>query len=97
MTFERALKELKRQVKYWKNGIPFAYKMQPLEVAVSALEKQIPMKPDYWGDGFDDDGNIIYDQAKCPVCGHDFEYGINEWGSKFCQDCGQALDWSDNE
>lgn len=63
----------------------------------SVLERQIPMKPDYWGDGFDDDGNIVYDQAKCPVCGHDFEYQINEWGSKFCQDCGQALDWSDNE
>lgn len=97
MTYQKALKELKRQVKCWKNGTPFAYNLQPLEIAVDALIKQIPMKPDYWGDGFDDDGNIIYDQAKCPVCGHDFEYQINEWGSKFCQDCGQALDWSDNE
>lgn len=51
-----------------------------------AIDKQIAMKPEYED----------YD-AICPVCGHEFEYGINEWGSAFCQDCGQALDWSDSE
>lgn len=66
-------------------------------LGMQALEKQIPIKPDYWGDGCDDDGNLIYDNAKCPICGHDFEYNINEWGSRYCQDCGQALDWSDDK
>lgn len=51
-----------------------------------AIDKQIPMKPEY------EDYEAI-----CPVCEHEFEYGINEWGSAFCQDCGQALDWSDSE
>ena len=81
MTFERALKELKRQVKCWKNGIPFAYKMQPLEVAVSALEKQVPMKP------INREGTTYF---CCPVCGGNHTY-------QYCGDCGQALDWSDNE
>lgn len=49
-------------------------------------EKQVAMKPDYEGN-----------DAKCPVCGHEFENNYNDWGCAFCQDCGQALDWSDEE
>lgn len=49
--------------------------------AISALEKQVPEKPEYY--------------ARCPKCGNDnFEYGINNWECKYCPDCGQALDWS---
>lgn len=86
MTYERALKELKRQVQYWKNGIPFAYKLQPLEFAVSALEKQIPKKPKAYP----------LSDGQCPSCNAVFDY---DWKpkSKYCQNCGQALDWSDNE
>lgn len=66
-------------------------------VAISALEKQIPKKPTYEGDGYAD-GVFVYDRAICPCCGNDdFEYDINNWGCKFCPDCGQALDWSDTE
>lgn len=69
-----------------------------LEMAKKAIEKQIPKKPYYEGDGYDENGNMIYDCAECPVCGNDnFEYGINNWGCEFCPDCGQALDWSDAE
>ena len=51
------------------------------ETAIEALEKQIPKK--LKGDGW------LY----CPICGRDvlmdrFDY---------CPDCGQALDWSDND
>lgn len=59
-----------------------------------AINKQIAKKPDYEADGYAD-GVLAYDYAKCPVCEHEFEYGINDWGCAFCQDCGQALDWSD--
>lgn len=52
--------------------------------AVEALKKQIPKKPDYED----------YD-AKCPVCGHEFENNVNDWGCSFCQGCAQKLDWSD--
>lgn len=64
---------------------------------IKAFEKQIPKKPEYYGDGYSD-GKLVYDYAKCPVCGRDdFEYDINNWGCSYCPDCGQALDWSDTE
>ena len=66
-------------------------------LACQALDKQIPKKPEYSGDGYSD-GKLVYDYAKCPTCGNDnFEYDINNWGCKFCPDCGQALDWSETE
>lgn len=69
---------------------------EALGLAIQALEKQIPKKPEYEADGHSD-GELVYDCAKCPICGHDFEYGINDWGCKYCSDCGQKLDWSDEE
>lgn len=74
------------------------YHDEVLKVIEECVEKQIPIKPYYWGDGYDENGDLIYDNAECPNCGNnDFEYGINNWGCKFCPDCGQALDWGDNE
>lgn len=66
------------------------------QIAIDAIEKQIPQKPILEGDGYAD-GNPVYDTAYCPICNHDFEEGINDWGSKYCSGCGQALDWSDVE
>ena len=63
------------------------------ERIINALEKKIPKKPEYEADGYAD-GELVYDYAKCPICGHDFEYGINDWGCEYCSDCGQKLDWS---
>lgn len=80
-----------------KDGVEQAMKECELTISMTlkeAVEKQIPKKPDYWADGYAD-GVLCYDYAKCPICEHDFEYGINDWGCKYCQDCGQALDWSD--
>lgn len=62
----------------------------------SERSKDEPMQPDYEADGYAD-GVLCYDTAYCPKCHHEFEYGINDWGCKYCQDCGQALDWSGNE
>ena len=100
MEYKKALKELKRQVALWKNGIEFTYSLPPLEVAVKALEKQIPKKPTphivepvespikignmNWGRGT----TIYY----CPNC-KDF---ISRTYT-YCHKCGQALDWSDKE
>ena len=39
----------------------------------SAIEKQIPKHPDYEGDGYDDNGELIYDTAYCPYCREDYE------------------------
>lgn len=67
-----------------------------LRMAIKALEKQMARKPEYEADGYAD-GELVYDYAKCPICGHDFEYEINDWGCNYCSNCGQKLDWSDEE
>ena len=68
-----------------------------IQMAISALEKQIPKKPDYEGDGYDENGNLIYDTWICPNCGRHYEVDYDDYD--FCPDCGQAidkaLDWSD--
>ena len=55
------------------------------EMAINALEKQIPKKP------YKDNENGIYEKEYCPICNR----------SLFSNDrhciCGQAIDWSDEE
>jgi hypothetical protein len=56
------------------------------KAVLNALEKQIPKKPkDY-----------PLSDGQCPSCNAVFDY---DWKAKsrFCQNCGQALDWSDEE
>lgn len=66
-----------------------------LRKAVEAIEKQIPTKPNFEGDGYDDSGNIIYDTWICPNCGDRYEvdYEIHQ----YCPMCGQRIDWSETE
>jgi len=66
--------------------------LESFGIAIKSIEKQIPKKPYYEADGYSD-GELVYDYAKCPICGHDFEYGINDWECEYCSDCGQKLDW----
>ena len=61
------------------------------EMAIQALEKQIPKKP------------INYDKHyyKCPCCNEDLEidddmlFIYDEEPPKFCIKCGQKLDWGE--
>lgn len=67
--------------------------------AMKALEKQIPKKPEYVDTRFRNHGRHVSDGCsldkcyKCPNCNshifHIFDSQI------YCPDCGQALDWSD--
>ena len=65
--------------------------IKSIEVAINALEKQIPIKP-----------MISYDErvkenwCSCGVCcsGFGWKRTIHY---KYCPDCGQKLDWSDEE
>lgn len=54
-----------------------------MEVAISAIEKQIPKKPDL-------DGGIY-----CPCCLHEFKENYDT--TSYCPNCGQAIDWSDTK
>ena len=65
-----------------------------IQLAIKALEKQIPKKPDFEGDGYAD-GFLVYDTWICPCCEHKFEVDYEEY--KHCPECGQTIDWSVEE
>lgn len=48
-------------------------------LAISALEKQIPKKPK---------------SVFCPQCGEEFT-DDDCWSSDYCRNCGQAIDWEE--
>ena len=69
------------------NDVEFSEKYQGVQeyaemliVCKEALEKQIPKK-------LKDDGRLY-----CPICGRDVL--LDRFN--YCPDCGQALDWSDD-
>lgn len=64
-----------------------------MEVVTKAVKKRVPMKPDYEADGYDKDGELIYDTWICPSCGASFELGIDQYA--YCPECGQCIDWSE--
>ena len=81
--------------KEWKEQIEIC------KTAKSALEKQIAKKPTYVDMRFRHHGRHIADGSslakcyKCPNClSHIFHVFDSE---KYCNQCGQALDWSDTE
>ena len=100
MNVQEAIKELQEDIELTMNlrknsGIDGkSSSVLAMEMAIQALEKQIPKKPIY--SEFDDNGNdeIIPYKAVCPVCGCEFEFGTwNEEENHHCV-CGQKLDWS---
>ena len=66
-----------------------------LKMAIKALEKQIPKKPTYEGDGYAPDGTFIWGEWICPCCGRRYEVDYDDYD--YCPDCGQKLDWSNEE
>lgn len=69
---------------------------EAMRIAIQALEKQIPKKPIR---------HAVWEDFKCPACGsteirpYDTEYREYDKDCEFeyCSDCGQKLDWSDEE
>lgn len=60
----------------------------------AAMEKQTARRPDYEGDGYAD-GHLVYDTWICHCCGKHYEVDYDNYN--YCPDCGQKLDWSDEE
>lgn len=91
MTNEEAIKELifdkalyESSIVWAGDGTPDGNLILALDMAIEALEKQIPKR-------------VKTDEAfgNCPVCGYVLTSElINEYGIKYCPECGQALDWS---
>ena len=80
------------------NENAYTHLCEPSDIknAIDALDKQIPKKPISnkvkvgkvkVGNGWWCKGTTIH---KCPICD---EYATRT--SKYCNQCGQALDWSD--
>jgi hypothetical protein len=73
-----------------------------IDVAIQALEKQIPKKPNKT---IDSSWGTQKESHTCPVCDCDLTevYFIAPQESKikekitYCEACGQAIDWSDEE
>lgn len=94
MTAERALEVITNAIQ---NETMTEEKDMALAVAQKALKKQTPKKPISIkndedvriGAGTWKAGVTIY---KCPCCN-----SFISRSSDFCPDCGQALDWSDEE
>lgn len=57
------------------------------------IDKETAKKPDYEGDGYDDNGEIIYDTWICPNCGKRYEVDYDDYD--YCPNCGQKLDWEE--
>lgn len=66
---------------------------EAIDKAIKALEKCVPVQPNLEGDGYDKDGKIIFDEWLCPCCETRYEVDYDDY--KFCPNCGQAIDWSD--
>lgn len=89
---EKLIRNEKEAIKTIKSNYPTSgYYMlcEALDMAISALEKQIPKKPNRIVDGH---GIRYTDSYRCQNCGKGFSgTGIAE----FCYHCGQKLDWGD--
>ena len=92
MTNEEAINTIKTAIAEVEWYYPMDYAIA-FEIAISALEKQIPKKPIFW-EYRTIESPIPNDDwgYECPCCGNrDIDYPEHH-----CE-CGQAIDWSDQE
>lgn len=82
MTESEAIKELHKIRP--RGGIIPQKRAEALDMAIQALEKQMPKKPDFTEDK---------EFALCPCCNGK---GLLD-KQKYCDNCGQKLDWGDEE
>ena len=97
MDANKSIKTLKHHYKFlrqsWK-PYPDQKVLDAIGNAISALEKQIPKKPNR---GYDENDFGVTYYPVCPICkgalGEE-QTMCEEWFN-FCPLCGQAIDWSD--
>ena len=96
MTNKEAIEQLRERLAMtdYRQQIPEYY--EAIELAVEALEKQMPKKPNY----VPDDDTCVYYHWECPECGNYYGNSIKKgiralYGNRaaYCSRCGQCLDW----
>lgn len=75
------------------NGETDINEVEALDMAISALEKQIPKELIAEGDGYAD-GSMVYDSFYCPSCDHHMEWDEVE---DYCPNCGQKIYFEEDE
>lgn len=85
---EKAIGLLKHHISTWKGKFPSPH-FEACEVAIEALEKQIPKELNRFAEG----------DYLCPECGSGY-YLLGDCDDfpdkhKYCSYCGQRLDWSE--
>lgn len=94
MTYQKAIKILKMEMLGDSEQMEYAKQM-----AIKALEKQIPKKPitETVNRGISVSGEYDIDfNYLCPHCNTVVgDYETDDAFYKFCHECGQALDWND--
>lgn len=92
---EEAIKILQERIgltkKVWSNVPEIIEYREALELAVKALEKQTPMKPNNMKTISDFSGRYYITKGNCPVCNIEELY-ISDF---YCNKCGQKLDWGE--
>lgn len=64
-------------------------KIGTLDELLDAREKQNAKIPNYEGDGYDEDGDLVYDTWICPNCGQHYEIDVETYD--YCPKCGQHI------
>ena len=96
MTIEETVKELDGLAMYVEHAFTEEHKhksFEALQMAIEALEKQIPKEPKCYEDKF----------IHCPSCGIGFGYKwecyptkVNDYSHiQYCYGCGQMIDWGE--
>ena len=84
MTYKEAIEILQEEHDYCQE---MSYVIKALEMAIEALEKEIPEKPLH-----------MHKNYYCPICKEDgwmlWDDAIPNDMDKYCGKCGHAIDWS---
>lgn len=92
---EEAIKILQERIgltkKVWSNVSEIIEYREALELAVKALEKQTPMKPNNMRTILDFSGRYYTKKGNCPACNSEGLYKADI----YCNKCGQKLDWGE--
>lgn len=92
---EEAIEILRERIDFtkevWSNVPEVIEYREALELAVKALQIQIPMKPDNIESILDFSGKYYTSKGNCPVCNSEGLYKSDF----YCNKCGQKLDWGE--